>query len=749
MPLFSCAMYADVAFPFSSFQTFTYKIPEDLDAAVKVGMRVKAPLGRRNLQGIIVALRQQTTFKGTMRSINSMVDDHPVLDEELWKLINWVAEYYFTPLGQSAKVALPQNLSAAYSPPVKLLVKSINRNFDLDKLHRQAPVQARIMEYLNKESIFIKMSSLEQITKGASSICRKLQEKNLVEFKEESQLPDLTGFSLKPIPKEIKFSNYQQQAIDTISIALKKKIFKPFLIHGVTGSGKTEIYIEIARRTLLEGRSVILLLPEIALTPQIAGRFRSVFGESVALWHSKMSPSARAWTWKRICDGDFKVVIGARSAIFTPVKNLGLIVVDEEQEHSFKQESPDPRYHAREVALMRGKLHQAAVIMASATPSLESYYNHLQGKFGYINLPERFGEAEYPEVHTIDMLKESAETSEYGQVFSRLLLEKITNCLERKEQVILLQNRRGYAPLLRCRDCGELVMCPNCQVTLTYHSAGKYLQCHFCGFTNHNILDQCGKCGSFNMKLSGTGTQRVEEILKEKFPDIRLARVDVDSVRSGQDISSTLQRFTDQKIDVLLGTQMIAKGLDFANVTLVGIINADTGLYLPDFRAGERAFQLIYQASGRAGRGKKPGQVVVQTYNPHNVVIECATQLNLHKYYKIALKERQELNYPPYTWIVKLELSGPDRAALEKTAADLRSYLKKPYKGLEILGPAFCYREKLRNRYRMQIVLKSLKTVDPGGRLLHNFIRNKVTENKKFISKSIRLNIDINPISLL
>jgi len=743
-------MYADIAFPFSSFQTFTYKIPKDFDSPIKVGMRVKAPLGRRILQGIVVALRQQTDFKGKVRTINSLVDEHPVLDEKLWELIKWVSKYYFTPLGQAAKAALPQNLTANYIPPARLMVKSTNHKFDLEQLRRRAPVQAHIMEYLKNESNFINMDNLKQITKTPSSVCKKLQEKNLVDLKQKILLPDVTGFTFKAIAKDIKFSKQQQQAINSINKIINEKIFKPFLLHGVTGSGKTEIYIEIARRTLKAGRSVILLLPEIALTPQIAGRFRSVFGESVALWHSKMSTSARAWTWKRICDGDFKVVIGARSAIFTPLKNLGLIVIDEEQESSFKQESPDPRYHAREVALMRGKLHQAAVIMASATPSLESYYNYLQGKFDYINLPERFGAAEYPHVHTVDMLKESAETGEYGQVFSRVLLDNIQSCLDKNEQVILLQNRRGYAPLLRCGDCGEISMCKNCQVTLTYHSVGKYLQCHYCGFTDHKKLDQCNKCESFNLKLSGAGTQRVEEILMEKFPRMRLARVDVDTVRSGKAITTILQSFAEHDIDILIGTQMIAKGLDFANVTLVGIINGDTGLYLPDFRAGERAFQLIYQASGRAGRGQKPGQVIVQTYNPENTVLKYASKLDLHNYLKISLKEREELNYPPFTWLIKLELSGLDRNILEKTAGKIRSRLKNPYRGLEILGPAFCYREKLRNRYRMQIVLKSIKTEDPGGRRLHRFIRETITENKNLTwPKSIRLNIDINPMSLL
>ena len=519
------------------------------------------------------------------------------------------------------------------------------------------------------------------------------------------------------------------------------------LLHGVTGSGKTEVYIKIAQEVLEKGKSIIILLPEIALTPQIAGRFRAVFGDKVGLWHSKLTGAARSLTWTNICNGNYKVIVGARSAIFAPVVNLGLIVVDEEQETSYKQEAPDPRYNARDVALMRGKLQNAAVILASATPSLESYYNKIMGKLDYCYLPERFNDAAYPTVTVIDMIKEPEETGKIGQIFSSTLQQKIEKTLKNKEQIILLQNRRGYAPIYRCRDCGEIVNCPTCSIPLTYHRVGENLQCHFCGYLQSKILQQCSNCNSGNLALSGTGTQKVEDIIHDTFPEAAVARLDMDTTRSGKVLTTTLKKFKNGKIDILLGTQMIAKGLDFDNVTLVGVINADTGLFLPDFRSGERSFQLIYQAAGRSGRRKKQGEVVIQTYNADNPVIRYAAMLDLMKYYNIMIGERKELNYPPFNWLAKVEFAGIKKNIVEKTANSIRNNFQKKLKGMEILGPAWCYRERLRGKYRMQIVFKSSKELDPSGSKLHQFLRNNLLGKK--IKSGVKINIDVDPVSLL
>jgi len=740
-------MFADVSFPISSYQTFSYEIPEPLLEKVSVGVRVNAMFGRRKVQGIVVDIKETSEFKGRIRPIESLVDDQPVLDSHLWKLINWLAEYYHTPLGIAAKAALPTNLSTRYKPQSQMMVKTSKKVFELPK---RAKAQTIVLNHLLDLNDFVPVQSLKVLAANPADVCRKLAKKDLVEIKVEDILPDLSRFSFKPIHKKIRFTDYQKKAVEKICGSLDKNEFNPFLLHGVTGSGKTEIYIEAARHALNQDKTVIMLLPEISLTPQIAGRFRAAFGEAVALWHSKLSQSARAWTWKRICAGDYKVVVGARSAIFAPLKNLGLIVVDEEQESSYKQESPDPRYHARDVSLMRGKIHDAAVVLASATPSLESYYNRVQGKFDHIPLPERYGGAKYPQVHLVDMIKESQETEVYGGIFSRILLEKIADRLEKKEQTILLHNRRGFAPVLRCADCGEVEMCPHCQVALTFHRTGNFLQCHFCNHIEKTLPSTCKECHSFNIQLAGTGTQKVEDRLNQKFPDAKIERLDVDTARSGVNITDILQQFSDGKIDILLGTQMIAKGLDFANATLVGIINGDTGLYLPDFRAGERVFQLIYQAAGRSGRGRIPGEVVVQTYNPENPVIKCATQLDLKKYYNICLDERQALDYPPFSWMVRLELSGKNRNTVEKASKILGNKFRRLPKGMALLGPAFCYRERLRNQYRMQIVLKSRKDMDSNGKKLHHYFKSIIRDKEAHkLPGTVRLIVDVNPVSLL
>ena len=744
--LFSPIMFADVAFPISQYQVFTYRIPSHFAKNVNVGVRVRAPIGKRILPGIIVRLAKETQFSGKIKEISEIIDSSPILDESLWQLIKWISIYYMTPLGKAATV-IPSNLSTAYKPQERWMVQVEKQRAPTDNLTKVAHAQSEVFNKLIELGSPVLVTEFNNLVAGPMAVCRSLEKKGLVKLYKEKSAPIDSNFYFDPIYKEILFSGTQNLAIDQIRKFVKEKKYSGMLLHGVTGSGKTEVYIKIAQEILEKGQSIIILLPEIALTPQIAGRFRAVFGDKVGLWHSKMTGAARAMTWTNICNGKYKVVIGARSAIFAPLKNLGLIVVDEEQELSYKQESPDPRYHARDVALVRGKFQNAPVILVSATPSLESFYNKKSGKIDYCYLPERFNDALYPEVQVVDMIKEQEETGKIGQILSSSLQQKIENRLDKKEQIILLQNRRGFAPIYRCRDCGEIINCPTCSIPLTYHSVGENLQCHFCGYLQTKIPQQCNHCHSSNMALSGTGTQKVEEIIKNIFPKAKIARLDMDTTRSGKALITTLNKFKNGKIDILLGTQMIAKGLDFANVTLVGIINADTGLFLPDFRSGERAFQLIYQAAGRSGRRKKQGEVVIQTYNSDNPVIRYAARLDLQKYYNIMLGERKELYYPPFTWLAKAEFIGTKKNSVDKTANELRNNFQKTYKGLEILGPSWCYRERLRNKYRMHIVFKSSKESDPNGRKLHQYLEINLL-NKK-ISSGIKINIDIDPVSLL
>ncbi len=739
-------MFVDVAFPISQYQVFTYKIPKQFAEIVSVGVRVRAPIGRRTVSGIIVRLTKDTSFAGKVKNISEVIDETPIIDESLWKLIKWISKYYMTPLGKAATV-IPATLSVKYKPQERWIVEVERQNISPDNSVKSAPAQASVLSKLNEYKKPVPITEFNKLVASPLTVCKSLEKKGLVKLFKEASVPNASNFEFDPIHKEIQFSDTQTVAVDKIKKYIKETKYNGMLLHGVTGSGKTEVYIKIAQEILEKGKSIIILLPEIALTPQIAGRFRAVFGDKVGLWHSKLTGARRAFTWTNICNGNYKVIVGARSAIFAPLQNLGLIVVDEEQETSYKQEAPDPRYNARDVALVRGKFQNAAVILVSATPSLESYYNQIVGKLDYCYLPERFNDAAYPIVTVVDMIQEPEETGKIGQIFSSSLQQKIEQRLKDKEQIILLQNRRGYAPIYRCRDCGEMVICPTCSIPLTYHRVGENLQCHFCGYLQTKIPQQCSHCSSSNLALSGTGTQKVEDIIRETFPNATVARLDMDTAKSGKMLTTTLKNFKDGKINILLGTQMIAKGLDFENVTLVGVINADTGLFLPDFRSGERSFQLIYQASGRSGRRKKQGEVVIQTYNADNPVIRYAARLDLKKYYNIMIGERKELNYPPFNWLAKAEIAGTKKITVDKTANAIRNSFQKKFKGLEILGPAWCYRERLRGKYRMQIVFKSPKDLDPNGSKLHNYLINNLL-NKKPVG-GIKVNIDIDPVSLL
>jgi primosomal protein N' (replication factor Y) len=739
-------MYVDVAFPISQYQVFTYAVSKQFIKIVDIGVRVRAPIGKRILPGVIVGVKKTTDFKGKIRTISEIVDDIPIFDKSLWKLIQWISNYYITPIGKAATV-IPKHLSDRYKPQERWYVRSTAKQENLKDLEKKASSQAQLLKELYSIDKTVPITKFNQIVASPLSVCKSLHEKGYVELFKKTITPDDNNFTFETIYKEIKFTETQKIAIKKIDNFINTSKHTGMLMHGVTGSGKTELYIKIAENIIKEGKSVIILLPEIALTPQIAGRIRSVFGEKVGLWHSKLTDAARAWTWANICNGKYQVIVGARSAIFAPVNNLGLVIVDEEQEASYKQEEPEPHYHARDVALMRAKINNAKVLLVSATPSLESYYNYIMGKYDYCYLPERFEDAIYPEVTIVDMIKEQEDSGKMGQVFSGTLQKKIEERLEKNEQIILLQNRRGYSPIYRCRDCGEIVNCPTCSIPLTYHRHGENLQCHFCGYVLTTILQQCNNCKSSNMYLSGTGTQKVEDIVRDTFPNANIARLDVDTISSGKKLTKILINFKDGKIDILLGTQMIAKGLDFGNVTLVGIINADTGLFLPDFRSGEKAFQLIYQAAGRSGRGKISGEVVIQTYNSDNPVIRYASKLDLKKYYNIIIGERKELNYPPFNWLAKCVFTGTNKVTVEETANKIKTKLPFIKSGLEILGPAWCYREKLRGKYRIQIVIKSSKQVDPNGKKLHQFLQNNILQVK--IPNSVKMNIDIDPVSLL
>ena len=742
-------MFAEVSLPISSFQTFTYLVPENLESQSLIGSRVTVPFGNRKVSGVIVSLMDSTSFSGEVKSISRFDDDAPIISQNLWKLVRWISHYYITPIGVVYNTVLSFNISKNYIPRQSWFVKNISTDIDL-LLKKTSPKQYLVYKAIQQSSQkYIKVSSFKNISSNPISICKALQSKGCIELVKKDDNQGGNRLTFNPVKKNISYNEDQLKVIDNIKSTLRTKKFKSNLLHGVTGSGKTEIFIEVIKTVIKMKRSAIILIPEISLTPQIAGRFKDVFGQAIALWHSQLTKSQRAKTWNEINNGDCKIVIGARSAVFSPIKKLGLIIVDEEHDSSFKQDSPPPRYHARDVAIMRAKIEECAVILSSATPSLETFYNYKNSKHRYLSLPNRYGKAVYPTVKVVDLIDESKETGKSNIVISGTLQRKIEEKLKNNEQVLLIQNRRGYSPALKCSDCGSIVMCSACKTPLTFHKYDNKLKCHICGFISNKILDSCKDCLSQNFLYVGTGTQKVENLLQETFPDAKISRVDHDSTKEDSSAIKILQSFLDGKVDILIGTQMIAKGLDFPGITLVGIINADLGLHLPDFRSSERTFQLIYQASGRAGRGQKKGEVIIQTYDKDNAVIQAASRLNLEKYYEDMLYDRQLLNYPPYSWVAKIEFIGSNPKSVFSLSNKIRNNLMNPYKGLEILGPAPCFKEKVNNKYRFQIILKSSKKYDVNSNKLHSFVSQNFVKYNKTVPGSNKIHIHIDPITMI
>ncbi|MCH8288056.1 MAG: primosomal protein N' [Candidatus Marinimicrobia bacterium] len=548
--------------------------------------------------------------------------------------------------------------------------------------------------------------------------------------------------------EEILLTKAQAEVYSPIHDSIESGGAQRFLLHGVTGSGKTEMYLRAARETLALGGTVLILVPEIALTAQIAERFGKYFSSVVSVYHSNQTSAERRKIWERIKSGESEVVVGARSAIFAPLKNLKLLIVDEEQEPSYKQAEPDPRYNARDAAVMRAKMEGATLILGSATPSLESIYNARKGKYIYLRLKERFGKAGNPKLNIVNLEAERHKGGYSSVVLSSELRKNISERLKSGEQIILLQNRRGFAPQIRCRECGHSEECPNCNVTFTYHSANNCMSCHYCG-KRSAVPYKCPECGDKNLLFQGVGTQRVEKELNIAFPKAKVSRMDMDTTKGRGAHWRILHDFKAGKQDILLGTQMIAKGLDFDNVTLVGIISADTGLYLPDFRASERTFQLISQVAGRAGRRKKQGQAIVQTFNPDKLPVKSVSSEEQEEFYEKLLKERKLLDYPPFGRLIVLETSALDQRSAKDASKKVGDLLKIGKSGYEVLGPAPAVIEKLRKRYRWRIMVRISESGTRRLNATKKIIKNKITEVRKTLPGRVRLSIDVDPVNML
>ena len=628
--------------------------------------------------------------------------------------------------------------------PLDQFVRLVLNPSELDDLHQQklGKKQKTTIEALQSgEQSFY---SLRENWGIQSSVLKRIEKKGWIEITHRpgSQVILPVDHQIKEIQK---LTQNQQDIFENIQKNVEESRFCVDTIFGVPGSGKTEIYLHLAKSAIEKNKTVIILVPEITLTSQIAARFQSVFGEKVALWHSGMSRSERTWTWEKFRAGQAKIAIGARSAVFAPLENLGLIVVDEEQESAFKQQNPAPRYHARDVAIKRGQIENAVVVLGSATPSLESYFNTISGKFRIHELKQRFGKSLPPEILIVDMKSERKEKGEFT-LFSETLLREMSRVLSQKKQIILLQNRRGFSPFVTCGECGFIESCVSCNVSLTYHKYGNTLLCHHCG-ARRNVRMQCPECDSERWFFSGLGTQRLEEMLKEDIPEIRILRMDQDTTSKPHAHAEILNRFLRKEADVLLGTQMIGKGLDFPDVALVGIIQADLGLHYPDFRSRERTFQLLYQVAGRAGRRDERGKVVIQTAFPDDIAIRAVMTGKIKEFYANELSERNELKYPPFSRTAMLMFYGKNQAEVENSARAFRQWIDQEKNRLQVLGPVPLIIEKLRNVFRWKIQIRSDKEKDPNGTHLRSFLS---TANGVFLArkkfKSVSMTVDVDPM---
>ena len=736
-------MYAHITFPVYSFQSFTYKIPKKLTNQINTGVCVKVSFRNKTTLGYVVQLSQEVSYKGKILPIDSIYLDDYCIEKELWETLIWTKNYYLAPLGQIIKLSIPTNFNKKFKSNIEKRVsitkKGIGEIFNLNKMPAQKKILVFLRENYDKE---IKIVDLSKINTNYSSICKILIEKKLIEFSEKQINPFKNYTSHSKV--KIILNDEQKKAYTKIANKLNKKAFSPFYLKGVTGSGKTEVYLKLAVQALKKNKSVIILVPEIALTPAVFNKFFNVFGNKVGLWHSRLTNSEKGWVWQKLVKKEIKVIVGARSAIYLPISNLGLIVIDEEQESSYKQENPSPRYNARDVALVRAKLSKSTVVLTSATPSLESYYNYINNKFDLVQLKERYGGSVYPDIKLINMKLHKKDEFQFNRHISKQIINDLKNCISNNEQAILLHNRRGYANIQMCKKCEWIFECKHCSTSLKYHKVGNMMLCHHCNYKTM-LSQKCLNCGCEELIILGYGTQKIEDEIIQFIPEAKIVRMDMDTSKYKGGHFHILDKFKNQDFNILLGTQMIAKGLDFENVTFVGIINADVGLFLPDFRAGEKIFQLIYQVAGRAGRRKKKGLVSIQTYNADDVFIRAASNLDLDKFYKIALKQRKELFYPPFNRVTRILFKGKNKKNILQLVNIIFNKIK--LHKFNIIGPSIAPIEKLNGLWRYHLLVK-IDQQKPYS--FQNFFVNKL--GLKFLEKShngVRISLDIDPITML
>lgn len=813
------SQFAELALPLPLRQTFTYRLPENIRENVKIGSRLLVPFGKRNLTGYTVELHEildegLEIDAENIKDAIELLDEEPLLTEEILRLTQWTADYYSASWGEVLKASLPAGVNVETEQIVQ--ITSAGRD-ELFKVTTAKTAKVQILKYLaENEEVSMRQLGKQFGTSTAQRVVRDLVKQNWAtnfqralstkakpkRRKAVKLLPDSKPFVLNekqeevirillendgeigftelleeadvsasviqtlekkgvlqifvrevfrnplenakiPDPLNLTLTDGQALTFEVISQTLSQNKYHAFLLHGVTGSGKTEIYIRAMKKALELGKSGLMLVPEIALTPVFSRRLSQVFGEEVAILHSSLSTGERFDEWRRIRNGSARIVIGTRSAIFAPLRNIGIIIVDEEHDGSYRQQE-SPFYHARDVAVVRANFADAIVVLGSATPSLETYHNAKNNKYTYLHLPNRVGNRPLAKAELVDMRNVFRENGK-DVVFSNELLNAIEETHAKGEQSIILLNRRGFSQFILCRSCGETIRCQNCDITLTFHRRDNVLMCHYCGF-RAKVPRTCPFCASKFIYFIGEGTEQIEDILRRRFSGMRIARVDRDSTRRRKSFEETLLDFSEHKIDMLVGTQMLAKGHDFPNVTLVGVVSVDAGLALPDFRSAERTFQLLTQVAGRAGRGTLQGRVLIQTFYPDHYALQHACTQNYENFYAEEIRFRQKLGYPPFVALASILIHHANYNYAFDNAQILKECLQNANseRQARILGPAPAPLPRLKGEHRLQMLIKAV-----NRKKLRELLDFGLHEAQEKFCDMRCVNVEIDPVNLL
>lgn len=753
--------YVDVILPLPLEGTFTYSVPEPMVAQVRMGVRVLVPLGRSKTYTAMAVRLHSEKPEFETRPIIQVIDAEPVLIEQQLRLWQWISTYYMSPIGDVFKAALPAGLKAEenYRPKtVRCVTLPANLRSE-QSLHMALTILKRALKQHQTFSTYLELShwseidgetppahiaeiacdELQNAANASDAVLRQLIQRNFLElYHREVGRLNTTG---EYHPERIQpLSPAQQAAEDSIQKQFNEK--NVVLLHGVTSSGKTEIYIHLIKRAIDEGKQVLYLLPEIALTVQMTRRLQNVFGSRLGIYHSKYSDAERVEIWKKQLSSEpYDVILGARSAVFLPFTRLGFVIVDEEHETSFKQQDPAPRYHARSTAIMLARMYEGAkVLLGTATPSMESYHNACTGKYGYVQLTTRYKDVAMPEIRVVDT-KDLYHRKMMRGAFSPDLLEAMRTALSNKKQVLLFQNRRGFAPMVECKVCGWVPKCKNCDVSLTYHRSMNLLTCHYCGYT-YPVPKQCPNCESTELLGRGYGTEKIEDRVRELFPEARIARMDLDTTRSAGAYGRIIDDFSCGRTDILIGTQMITKGLDFSGVTVVGILNADTMLNYPDFRAYEQAFQMLSQVSGRAGRRDERGLVILQTKSADLPVIQQVVAGDFQTFARDLLEERSMFRYPPFYHLVYVYLRHRNEQLVDSAAIEMASRLRQAFAD-RVLGPDKPAVARVKTESIRKIVIKLEQGINlPLARQCMAEARTQLLQDKRYAAMTVFFDVD-------